>query len=463
MSTENTPQDQEAIDQAAQEIGKLCRRNNVFRWEIGGVLERMKAEVEHGRFEEAVETIAAQCGYTKAGLLDLHKVRVSKSWPGQDLPNAAIRHIQWKVMRKLSAKSMKKEIIADCIAEADKGQLVSMADFKAIEARHTPQGDTKDGKVAERSIQPSSPPEGVTETLGESQREASPPASDEEGSTKGHQPASDAPKDAGGDFDSKVNEPESEGHAELTAEVIAEALKADKKLLNKVCKLLGVEVSAKKAKKKPAFEPREAELPFAGDPEFSTFRDAWMEWCDHRDELGNGKKLTPTSVKRQFRKCEEWGIGQSIAIIYNAIEKGWQGLYEPTDQAGNRIEKLPTPGLKVYSNPDEIEHGDYLLADDVIEHFFAPVVQLRDREIVFQGPMPQRICVQRSGGILDINSGKYLHHIDESGLLRWEEWDRPCAETTIENCRYYYKANRGLFEHELERKGLNLSELEPSH
>ncbi len=61
------------------------------------------------------------------------------------------------------------------------------------------------------------------------------------------------------------------------------------------------------------------------------FSEAWRDWLQHRIEIK--KKLTPTSIKQQFRNFAEWGEERSIAAIRHTIGNGWQGIFEPSGQA----------------------------------------------------------------------------------------------------------------------------------
>ena len=81
----------------------------------------------------------------------------------------------------------------------------------------------------------------------------------------------------------------------------------------------------------------DASLPFTSD----AFQSAWGDWCQHRKEIK--KKLTPTSVKQQFRKFEEWGEAKSIEVIRYTIEKGWQGLREPETNGASKPKPEPRP------------------------------------------------------------------------------------------------------------------------
>lgn len=65
------------------------------------------------------------------------------------------------------------------------------------------------------------------------------------------------------------------------------------------------------------------------------FKEAWALWCQHRKEIK--KKLTPTTTHLQLRKLSLWGEKRAIASIYQSIENGWQGLFEP------RFGLIPNP------------------------------------------------------------------------------------------------------------------------
>ena len=57
------------------------------------------------------------------------------------------------------------------------------------------------------------------------------------------------------------------------------------------------------------------------------FAGAWDRWVAHRTEIK--KKLTPTSVRQQFKRFAEWGPDRAILAIEHTIEMGWQGIREP--------------------------------------------------------------------------------------------------------------------------------------
>lgn len=53
---------------------------------------------------------------------------------------------------------------------------------------------------------------------------------------------------------------------------------------------------------------------------------AWAAWVQHRKELG--KKMTPTSVKRQIRFLEQYKP-YHVEIIDTSIRQGWTGFFAP--------------------------------------------------------------------------------------------------------------------------------------
>lgn len=63
-------------------------------------------------------------------------------------------------------------------------------------------------------------------------------------------------------------------------------------------------------------------LPF----ESEAFVDAWLEWEKFRKELG--KKLTPSTAKKQMQFLGGWSELQAIGIINQSITNGWTGLFQ---------------------------------------------------------------------------------------------------------------------------------------
>lgn len=81
-----------------------------------------------------------------------------------------------------------------------------------------------------------------------------------------------------------------------------------------------------------SYRPDTNPLPIKLDT--AEFRAAWVEWCSHRAE--NKKRLTPTMVKRQLLALAEMGQPRAIAAIHHSIAHGWQGIFEPKGEAGQR-------------------------------------------------------------------------------------------------------------------------------
>lgn len=73
------------------------------------------------------------------------------------------------------------------------------------------------------------------------------------------------------------------------------------------------------------------------------FRLKWDEWTSYRKEM-KIKTLLPASVKKQFNKCAEWGLEDSLESIDDSIAKGYQGLFEPR-QGRNGNNKISTEEL----------------------------------------------------------------------------------------------------------------------
>lgn len=69
-------------------------------------------------------------------------------------------------------------------------------------------------------------------------------------------------------------------------------------------------------------------MPFSSED----FAQAWGRWEQHRRETG--KKLTPTSVKLQFKKLAAIGEARAVRAIDHSIANGYQGIFEPTGRNG---------------------------------------------------------------------------------------------------------------------------------
>jgi hypothetical protein len=80
-------------------------------------------------------------------------------------------------------------------------------------------------------------------------------------------------------------------------------------------------------KKKPATTTELNPIPAPlNTPEFIA---AWEAWKTHRAEIKH--PLTATSYNTILSKCEKLGAVEAVRWIWNAIEKGWRGLYPPDD------------------------------------------------------------------------------------------------------------------------------------
>jgi uncharacterized protein YdaU (DUF1376 family) len=92
---------------------------------------------------------------------------------------------------------------------------------------------------------------------------------------------------------------------------------------------------------------KQIQIPAGLDTE--RFKRAWEEWIQHRTEIK--KKLTPTSITRQLKAMNKWGEDRAVAAIHHTIEKGWQGLQEPTAspfEPKPYVSKLPKGNPKDY-------------------------------------------------------------------------------------------------------------------
>lgn len=79
------------------------------------------------------------------------------------------------------------------------------------------------------------------------------------------------------------------------------------------------------------------------------FLGAWEEWKQHRTE--KKKKLTPTSIKRQFNLLEKIGPGRAVAAIHFSIAQGYTGIFEPEGNGnGTTAGTGGRPGQRMGSN-----------------------------------------------------------------------------------------------------------------
>jgi hypothetical protein len=103
-------------------------------------------------------------------------------------------------------------------------------------------------------------------------------------------------------------------------------------------------------------------LPFDND----LFKQAWGEWCKYRKEKKSS--LTDSTIKKQLEFLKNLGIENAIKSINTSIEKGWAGLFEPTQSriniqtkavsGSNTQEFIERLNNKKYTGPDlEIPKG----------------------------------------------------------------------------------------------------------
>ena len=77
---------------------------------------------------------------------------------------------------------------------------------------------------------------------------------------------------------------------------------------------------------------REEETTFPEELDTPDFRQAWAEWVAYRKDMK--KKLSKFSIRKQLKQLAAMGEQGAIACIDHTIAKGWQGLYEPKQEAG---------------------------------------------------------------------------------------------------------------------------------
>lgn len=84
-----------------------------------------------------------------------------------------------------------------------------------------------------------------------------------------------------------------------------------------------------KAKPKP--EP-ETSLPFSS----VAFREAWESWKQSRKEAR--KSLTPSTERMQLKKLATYSEETAIAMIHQAIERGWTGIFPLQEQRNSNAQ-----------------------------------------------------------------------------------------------------------------------------
>ena len=84
---------------------------------------------------------------------------------------------------------------------------------------------------------------------------------------------------------------------------------------------------ARKPKRRASTSGSPAPCPIPTALDTPAFRAAWAEWEAHRREIR--KKLTPTTVAKQFQQLAAMGEARALACLEHTIAKGWTGLREP--------------------------------------------------------------------------------------------------------------------------------------
>ena len=81
-------------------------------------------------------------------------------------------------------------------------------------------------------------------------------------------------------------------------------------------------------------EGKRKKVVFPPDLDTPDFAEAWAEWEQYRREAK--KALTKATIKKQLTMLDKLGSEFAIEAINQSIERGWTGLFEPT-QNSNRV------------------------------------------------------------------------------------------------------------------------------
>ena len=95
---------------------------------------------------------------------------------------------------------------------------------------------------------------------------------------------------------------------------------------------------------------QEASLPFNSE----SFKTAWQTWIQHRKE--KKKKLTPESIKMQFKDMIAMGEERSIAAINHSVKNGYAGIYEPSANQSNKTTNQQTRTVDTSNRPADITY-----------------------------------------------------------------------------------------------------------
>lgn len=84
----------------------------------------------------------------------------------------------------------------------------------------------------------------------------------------------------------------------------------------------------------PQIDPINA-VPIPAALNTRAFIAAWEEWCAYRAGIRKPLK-NPITIRAQFRRFEEWGVGAAVIAIETAIANEWQGVFEPRSNEGKQ-------------------------------------------------------------------------------------------------------------------------------
>ena len=98
----------------------------------------------------------------------------------------------------------------------------------------------------------------------------------------------------------------------------------------------------KKKEKKKINKKESKTPPFPLVLDTQEFRDTWAEWYQFRREIK--KKLTPTTIVKQFNMLSKYTVETAISTINASIQNGWQGLFPEKHDERKTIQ----PGKREY-------------------------------------------------------------------------------------------------------------------
>lgn len=98
---------------------------------------------------------------------------------------------------------------------------------------------------------------------------------------------------------------------------------------------------------------------WAGLPEAlntQDFKAAWESFVKYRRDAGF-RKLKPVSVVKQWEEMAAWGLPGALQSIEQTIRKGWQGLFAPKSEPGQKPQSVRKDSL-ADSRPDDYREPD---------------------------------------------------------------------------------------------------------